>query len=92
MAVCDAFSYFIYVDVGTNGRVSDGGVWGNTILNERIVSNTAGIPDDTQLPLTDEVLPFVFLADDAFPLTRHIMKPFPHNSQTLSESVFVSCL
>ncbi|GFU95846.1 DDE Tnp4 domain-containing protein [Trichonephila clavipes] len=30
LALVDANLKFLYVDVGTNGRVSDGGVWGST--------------------------------------------------------------
>ncbi|XP_068235685.1 putative nuclease HARBI1 [Palaemon carinicauda] len=68
MAICDANSNFIYVDFGVNGRVSDGGVWANTSISQRIINHTAGLPEDTKLPGSDKTLPFVFLADDAFPL------------------------
>ena len=36
MAVVDANYEFIYVAVGCNGRVSDGGVWGNSTLSKRL--------------------------------------------------------
>ncbi|XP_064109031.1 uncharacterized protein LOC135217239 [Macrobrachium nipponense] len=89
MAICDANSSFIYVDVGVNGRVSDGGVWVNTSISQRIVNHSAaGLPEDTKLPGSDKTLPFVFLADDAFPLQRHIMKPYPYQEQTTSERIF----
>ncbi len=32
MAIVDADYKFIYIDVGTNGRISDGGVWNKTKL------------------------------------------------------------
>ena len=44
MAVVDANYEFIYVDVGCNGRVSDGGVWGNSTLSKRLEAKTAGVP------------------------------------------------
>ncbi|XP_068224325.1 putative nuclease HARBI1 [Palaemon carinicauda] len=88
MAICDANSNFIYVDVGVNGRVSDGGVWANTSISQSIVNHTAGLPEDTKLPGSDKTLPFVFLVDDAFPLQRHIMKPYPYQKQTTSERIF----
>ena len=46
----DADSNFIYVDVGTNGRVSDGGVWDNRSLCQHIENGSAGMPDDEVLP------------------------------------------
>lgn len=79
MAICDANSEFLYVDVGANGRISDGGVWDNSPMSNRIANGTAGLPPDKILPGSERLLPFVFVADDAFPLQRHIMKPFSHN-------------
>lgn len=88
MAICDANSEFIYVDVGRNGRVSDGGVWDNSPMSSHIANGTAGLPDDAVLPHSERILLFVFVADDAFPLQRHIMKPFPHRQQSHKERIF----
>ncbi|XP_037773132.1 putative nuclease HARBI1 [Penaeus monodon] len=76
LAVCDANLEFIYVDIGANGRVSDGGVWNNSDLCRRIANNTAGLPTDKHVLGSDRILPYVFVADDAFQLQRHILKPF----------------
>lgn len=88
MAICDANSEFLYVDVGANGRVSDGGVWGNSDMSYRLANGTAGLPRDDILPGSERSLPFVFVADDAFPLQRHIMKPFAHRQQSTRERIF----
>ena len=88
LAICDANSEFIYVDIGTNGRVSDGGVWDNCTLNTRLASQTAGLPGDRMVIGSETTLPYVFVADKAFPLRRHIMKPFPHTNQTRRERIF----
>lgn len=47
MAVVDANYNFMYCDVGCQGRISDGGVFGNTILNSM---NVRGIPRENALP------------------------------------------
>ncbi|XP_064098062.1 uncharacterized protein LOC135209284 [Macrobrachium nipponense] len=88
MALCDANSNFLYVDVGINGRVSDGGVWNKSTLCMHIENGSAGLPDDIQLPNCSKILPFVIVVDDAYPLKRHIMKPFSHRDQNLQQSIF----
>ena len=39
LALVDANLKFLFVDVGTNGRISDGGVWGKSQLKKAIVIN-----------------------------------------------------
>ena len=41
---------FLYVDVGINGRNSDGGIWANCPLKFALESNAVNIPDPTPLP------------------------------------------
>ena len=88
LAICDANCEFIYVDIGTNGRVSDGGVWDKCSFSSLIANNTAGLPEDAMVGSSSHPLPYVFVADDAFPLHRHIMKPFSHGSQDTRERIF----
>ena len=40
MALVDANHRFIYVDIGCNGRVSDGGVWSNSSLSELLMDES----------------------------------------------------
>ena len=44
MAVANANYKFFYVDVGANGRISAGGVWGNFTLSKLLEANKAGLP------------------------------------------------
>ena len=77
MALVDADYNFLYVDVGSRGRISDGGVWGSCSLRKSIDDGVLDIPQDEILPGRENPAPFYFVADDAFPLTRKIMKPYP---------------
>lgn len=77
MAIVDANYNFIYADVGCQGRISDGGVFRNTTLYQKLQNNELNLPNDQCLPGSQQNMPFVFVADDAFPLQRHIMKPYP---------------
>lgn len=88
MAMCDANYDFTYIDFGRNGRVSDAGVWANCTLRCAIERGAAKIPDPVHLPCSSDILPFVIVADDAFPLTNYIMKPFPFRNQSESERIF----
>jgi hypothetical protein len=44
MAIANANCEFIYCDVGTNGRVSDGGVIANTKFYEKLINDDLKIP------------------------------------------------
>ena len=50
MAVSDAMYRFVYVDVGTAGRWSDGGTFDNCSLNRKLTEGRLNLPADTQLP------------------------------------------
>ena len=76
LAIVDANYKFILCDFGTNGRVSDGGVFLNSDFYEMLQKNLLNIPPEEKLDNSQRVLPYVFVADDAFPLNKNIMKPF----------------
>lgn len=88
MAICDTNCEFLYIDIDCNGRVSDGGVWDNTRISSSIATQTAGLPSDRKLPGTERRLPYVFVADDAFPMQSHILKSFSHRTQSDRERIF----
>lgn len=77
MALVDANYMFTYVDVGCQGRISDGGVFRNTILGKKLEEDSLMLPEDETLPNYNQTnFPYVFVADDAFALGPHLLKPF----------------
>lgn len=88
-ALADANYKFLYVDVGANGRVGDAGVYAKSTLKQCLTDTSLlNIPKDNKLPNTNVVLPYVVLADDAFPLSHNVMKPYPLKNITKEERVF----
>ena len=87
LGVVDFDYNFLYVDAGCQGRMSDGGVFRHSSFYHALENGTLNLPDPVLLPKSqdpqwafnqsDEPIPFVFVADDAFPLGKHCMKPFP---------------
>lgn len=75
-AVADANGRFIFVDVGGFGKQSDGGTFRSTRLYQMMVKGKLGIPPDTALPNTSDPLPYVFIGDEAYPLLKHLLKPY----------------
>ncbi|VEN55391.1 unnamed protein product [Callosobruchus maculatus] len=76
MAVVNANLEFLMVDVGQNGRVSDGGVFSNTTFAKLLSEGNLQIPQSRVVVPGEESLPYVFVADDAFALTKNILKPY----------------
>ncbi|XP_047998551.1 protein ANTAGONIST OF LIKE HETEROCHROMATIN PROTEIN 1-like [Leguminivora glycinivorella] len=76
MAIVDAKYRFIYADFGTNGRISDGGVLQNTKFFEKLQNKTLKLPNSEILRNSSRCLPYVFVADDAFPLRNDMLKPY----------------
>lgn len=76
---------FIMADVGCNGRVSDGGVLEETVFYRALHDDKLNLPSTDK---TVENMNFVFVADDAFALGDHLIKPFPQKNLTYEQRVF----
>ncbi|XP_008179485.1 uncharacterized protein LOC103308217 [Acyrthosiphon pisum] len=75
-ALVDADYNFLFIDIGCQGRISDGGVFKNTELHKKIEREKLNLPSPVPLPGKNVDIPFVILADEAFAITKHIMKPY----------------
>ncbi|XP_011701002.1 PREDICTED: putative nuclease HARBI1, partial [Wasmannia auropunctata] len=90
LALVDAHYQFIYINVGINGRVSDGGVFRDSDFAKFLNNpqNSLNIPLDKPLPGMNESVSYVILADAAFPLQNHILKPYSSRNLTHDEQIF----
>jgi hypothetical protein len=64
-AVVDANYNFLYVNVGSQGRISDGGVFNQTSFKRLLDDCELNPPSDCVLPGREMPTAYVFLADDA---------------------------
>ena len=97
MAVVDYNYKSLYVNVGCQGRISDGGVFKNTDLYNTLERKELGIPAPRPLPRPNgdtsweedvAPCPFVFVADEAFSLTHYCMKPYAQRQLTDEKRIF----
>lgn len=80
LALVDANYNFLYVDVGCQGRISDGGVFKHTRLYKKLERNELNIPEPKALRVPYSIqVPYMILADKAFALNDYTMKPFEGN-------------
>lgn len=88
LAICDSNYLFRAVDIGAYGKQSDSGIFVNTNIWKRISSNTLNIP--TACPIVDKGcnVNYVFVGDEAFGLSKHVMRPFAGSSLTIKQRVF----
>jgi len=78
MALVDADYNFLYADIGCEGRISDEGVFRCIYLSlfQKLDKNELNLPTASALDGRQILVPYVFVADDAFPLKCNIMKPY----------------
>lgn len=80
LALVDAHCNFIAVDVGAYGKNSDGGIFAHSNLGKALERGTLNIPGNAALPNTATSVPYVIVADEAFPLKTYLMRPYPGNA------------
>ena len=75
----DAYLQFICIDAGAHGRNSDGGIFSNSSLGKGILHDQLHFPADAPLLDAPEFgpMPYVIVGDEAFPLNKCIMRPYP---------------
>ena len=88
LAIVDADYKFLYVDIGCNGRISDGGVFKNCNIYQMFEEKKLDVPELTPLPGTTTLSPYVLIADDAFPLKTYILKPYSQVGLTNEKRIF----
>ena len=88
MAVVDANYKFRYVNIGAQGRIGDAGVFNSCSLSKALERNDLHFPDAEPLPGSDLIVPYMLLADDAFPLKTYIMKPYSRRGMKHTERIF----
>jgi hypothetical protein len=87
LALVDADYKFIYVDIGSYGRIADGGLFNNSLLAQGLAQNSLAIPPTEVITPFGEI-PYVIVADDAFALKPYLMKPFTQRQLTPEQRVF----
>ena len=85
MATVNACYQFIMVDIGDYGRLCDASVFANSKLGYAINNNLLNLPNDRQLEGTNMYYPYVFVGDDAFPLKKCLMKPYPGKNLSIAQ-------
>lgn len=86
LGLVDAKYRFIYVNIGVNGRISDGGVFHQSSLCKAISENSINFPQAE--PIVGQSLPYVIVADEAFSLSPNLMKPYSRRDLSHDRKVF----
>lgn len=88
MAIVDSNYRFIHVDVGKEGSMHDANAWRLSKFKREMDSGNLNFPFHAK----KRDLPFVIIADSAFPLARNLMKPYPNADRILIQRKFNSKL
>ncbi|XP_034245542.1 protein ALP1-like [Thrips palmi] len=89
MAMCDAKYRFTYVDLGSYGSQSDSSIFMNSQFGRDLLEGNLDLPPEQPMPFTREPhFPHWMVADQAFPLSENILRPYPGKSLTEEQRVF----
>lgn len=80
-ALYDAEYRFTFLDIGAEGRMSDGGVFRNSKLYLALENNFLQIPSPAIIGTNGPVLLYVIVADEAFALKSYMMRPYSWNEK-----------
>lgn len=90
MAICDANYCFTFVDVGAQGKFYDSSVFKNSTFYQKLETNALNIPNPMPFPGNDndESYPFVIVADEAFGLSKNILRPYARKNLNYKKKNF----
>ncbi|KAM5165185.1 LOW QUALITY PROTEIN: uncharacterized protein ACMZJ9_007622 [Mantella aurantiaca] len=93
MAVADANYNLISVDVGSYGSAPDSSVFQHSEFYKQLSQGQLDIPEPRPLPGTsDPDFPMVFVADEAFAISKNLMRPYSSRSLDEKRTNFNYCL
>lgn len=88
LAVADATRKFRIIDVGSKGRFSDGGIFADSVLGRKMLTNELQFPDEEPLSSGGINMPYVFVGDEAFALMTNLMRAYPKGHLTTSRKIY----
>ncbi|XP_063530916.1 uncharacterized protein LOC134755454 isoform X2 [Cydia strobilella] len=88
MCLADAKRKIIMVDVGSQGRFSDAGIFDDSVFGRLLREKQLNIPQPEPLYEGGEPVPFVFVGDEAFPLLENFMRPYPRVQLNEQKRIF----
>lgn len=75
--VADANKKFITIDVGARGKQHDATTFRHSKLYRLLEKNKFKVPENSKLPNSNIIAPFVLIGDEAYPLKNYLMRPYP---------------
>lgn len=87
-AVADHRCRFVFVDVGGYGKQSDAGTFSASSLSTFLENCHTNLPPSSHIEGIVTDMPFVMLADDAYPLMTYLMKPYSRRNLSHEEKIF----
>jgi hypothetical protein len=89
MAMCDANYRFVYVEIGSYGRQSDGSVFGNSTLGREVIDCILDLlGSDTIDTGNATYLPYVIVGDAAFLLKTNLLRTYSGDHLPVPEEIF----
>lgn len=88
MALVDANYKFTMINVGSFGRISDGGVLNNSPFGKLLYEKKLDLPSRRPLHENGEPMPYVVVADEAFRLSENLLKPYPRRNLSQEKRIF----
>ncbi|XP_060868397.1 uncharacterized protein LOC132943422 [Metopolophium dirhodum] len=79
LALVDADYKFIAIDVGLYGRNSDGGIFSQSVIGQKLNNKTLNVPEPSPLTENGDPQPYVIVGDEAFPLKSYLLRPYSKN-------------
>lgn len=86
MATCDANYRFTYLDIGACGCEGDSHIFHESKFGKNILNDVGDYPEDA--PINGVNFPYFYVADDGFPLSKRLMKPYSKKKLTKEEIIF----
>lgn len=89
MAICDSSFKFILIDVGAYGRFGDSAIFQNSSFYKKMQENRLNIPEPAPISESNSTsFPYVFVGDEAFALSKTMMRPYPRRDLNVTRRTF----
>lgn len=88
MAIVSASYRFMLIDIGAQGRHSDGGIFLNSIMGQMFHRDEFDVPIPSVCSVNRPPLPYMLVADEAFQLNKFTLRPYPGRNITEEQKIY----